>query len=617
MTDEPKRLLFGTDEPVAEPLALRCGALETQMRGTRLGPVWLDGHEVWHGVDFLYRDPDWGTPAPVVDAMQHTAHASGFRILLQGHIGAASRIDFQITIDADGQALRYEAQAQARADVPTSRTGVVLMHPLSVCGRRIDVEHVDGRHSASTFPTLIAPWPPFMLVRAIRHEFADGAWATCRFAGDDFELEDQRNNADASFKTYSRSNLMPRPYLLRAGAPLRQSVELRVETRPAVAVRTRSQNTPGPGPVEVHLGEAQGPLPEIGVAISPADALAPARARLALRTLAPGLLHLVLDSPGEPLDAPALARMLADAGSPRLRIDIGGVDAVDPHGAMQSLSRAFAAATLVPERIAAFPSTPAVLDAARTAFPASRIGGGTPHFFTQLNRIEDLGRTDFLTFTTASVVHGADDKEIMAGLQSLPSMVHTLRLNRGTAPLHVGPSSIGARRSPLGGQPPSDGTRRLAFARRDPRTRGLYGAAWALGYIARLADAGVEAITLFDLQGDAAVLVDGKPTPAFELLSNLSGATGRRQVTVSHPAEVAALSIERGDDTVILLGNLGGRPKAVRLHGQAYTAVTQHVRVMDATSLMRFCSHPDNGCWRTTPLVDGQITLAPYAVALI
>ncbi|MBB3178395.1 hypothetical protein [Variovorax sp. Sphag1AA] len=573
----PDSLLFGTDEVVDPPVLLGTGRLTAQLRGTRLGPVCYDGHEVWHGVDFLYRDADWGTPKPVVDASTHRAHDDGFHAELRGHIDAgAARIVFEVAIEARGRTLRYEATAHAERDIHTNRTGVVVMHPLSVCGQPVEVTHVDGRTSASTFPTLIAPWPPFMLVRAIRHIYADGAWASCRFSGDDFELEDQRNNADASFKTYSRSNLMPRPYLLRAGEEIRQSVVLEIESPPA------QQHAARPGPVRVSVGAIAGALPLVGTAISIEDVDVPA-----LRTLAPGLLHLTLDAPDQPFDARRVSRLLVDAGGCALRIDIAGVDPTRAAPQLNHIAAALRDAGVVPTVVVAFPSSPPVVEAARHAFPQSRIGGGTPHFFTQLNRIEGLGPVDFISFTTASVVHGADDTEIMAGLRSLPAMVRTVHARHGPVPVHVGPSSIGARHSPLGGQPESDGTRRLALARRDPRTRGLYGAAWALGYIAQLAYAGAEAITLFSLQGDAALVVDGVPTPAFEVMQRL-GAPGRcRTVDVSDPETVAALAIERDGRCEVLLANLHHEPVEVALVGNA-----------------------------GLPL-DARVSLAPYALAFV
>lgn len=46
---------------------LQWGPLTATLRGSRLGPLCVDGHEVWHCIDFLYRDTDWGTPAHRVD----------------------------------------------------------------------------------------------------------------------------------------------------------------------------------------------------------------------------------------------------------------------------------------------------------------------------------------------------------------------------------------------------------------------------------------------------------------------------------------------------------------------------------------------------------------------
>ena len=606
MSATVQRLLLGTDEPVAPALALQAGRLQAYLRGTRLGPITFDGREVWHGVDFLFRDADWGTPGCVVERLEQDESADRWR--LRGHIDCGARLDFEISIEAGERVLRYEVRATASADLATNRTGLVLMHPLAACACAIQVEHTDGRSSASTFPVLVAPWPPFMLVRAVRHEYADGAWAACRFEGDDFELEDQRNNADASFKTYSRSNLMPRPYVLRAGAVLQQAVELRIEAPPA-------RPTPAArGTVRVRVGDIAGALPAVGTAITAADVHAPQAVRAALHELAPAMLHLGLELPDEGLDATGLARLLEAAGGCGLRLDIAGITAADADAQLGRIAVALRDAGAVPGAVAVFPSTPPLLEAVRRVFPRSAVGGGTPHFFTQLNRIEDLGRTDFLCFTTASVVHGADDEEIMAGLQSLPAMIQTLRLRHGLLPVRVGPSSIGARRSPLGAQPASDGTRRLALARRDPRTRGLYGAAWTLGYVARFAHAGVEAITLHALQGDAALVGPDGTTPAFEVLRRLGTPARWRSVVVSAPHALAALALDRAGGSETLLGNLLGEPIEVALEGTPWPT---QVRVMDASSLRRRASDPLAPPWRTVIPVQGMLRLEPYAIVSV
>ena len=72
--------LFGTDEPAKPSLALAAGPLQASLRGTRLGPITFHGHEVWHGVDFLFRDADWGTPGSVIDRLAHAQRADGFTL---------------------------------------------------------------------------------------------------------------------------------------------------------------------------------------------------------------------------------------------------------------------------------------------------------------------------------------------------------------------------------------------------------------------------------------------------------------------------------------------------------------------------------------------------------
>jgi len=58
--------LYGTDEALSLEIALCAGPMSMTLRGGQLIDLKLAGHEVWHGVTFLYRDPDWGTPEPVV-----------------------------------------------------------------------------------------------------------------------------------------------------------------------------------------------------------------------------------------------------------------------------------------------------------------------------------------------------------------------------------------------------------------------------------------------------------------------------------------------------------------------------------------------------------------------
>ena len=214
-----RRLLFGTDEAPSEALPLRAGPLALVLRDGALRDLRCDGHAVWHAVTFPYRDADWWTPPFATEAVLQERRRDGFRVEVRGVFAAASRIRTGLTVEGDGDGgLTVSAEAVPEGDVAANRLGLCLLYPTAQAGVACEIEHDDGRISRSTFPVLIPPWPPFLQIRAIRHAYAPGCWASCAFSGDSFEFEDQRNNADASFKVYSRSNMMPRPYRLPAGA---------------------------------------------------------------------------------------------------------------------------------------------------------------------------------------------------------------------------------------------------------------------------------------------------------------------------------------------------------------------------------------------------------------
>lgn len=629
-----RRVLYGTDEEIPNSIPLNAGPLALTLRGSKLWNLCSADVELWHGVAFLFRDADWGTPEPIVEHIESTLSDLAFDVRIAGRFAVDPTIDFTLYIEGDpAGCITVTGEAIPRADIRASRIGLCVMHPMSACGAKIEVEHTDGRTSRSTFPALIAAWPPFMLVRALRHEYAPDCWARCAFNGDAFELEDQRNNSDASFKTYSRSNLMPRPYWLRAGVPVRQSVELRLETRfdtalGAAIASARSGNSPAVramthgvaskmAPVRVSVGATDcGVMPAVGIEIVASDAAASDAVHATLRALRPAHLHLAIDANADAVDWHGVRRLLTTADA-ELRLDVT-VDYADPD-ALHSLGRTLRDAGIAPSRVAVFPTEAQCLDAARDAFSGALIGGGTLYFFAQLNRIERLGACDFLSFTTSPVVHGADDESVMLTLQSLPSMIGTLRAAHRNARFAVGPSLIGARRSPLGQQPETDGLHRVALARSDPRCRGLFGAAWVLGYVAQFAGAGVDALTLMSLTGDSGVVADdvrgiAMRHPVYWVLQRVCGPALINKLATSDPVRTAAIALRRSNESELLLANLTSDGVEVVVDGLGLGA---SCAILDADACRSAASATDAWTAARRPFFETRLRLGPYAVASI
>ena len=622
--------LYGCHEPLPARTQLRAGALSFELVGGRLGAVHAHGHEVWHGMAFLFRDAGWGTPEPVFEQVQHHADAQGFRLELQGHIPCApadiagptagnAHIRLHLTVQgsADGQ-LRLRAEATPTHPLHANRCGWVLMHPMSAAGCRLQVLHVDGRTSESSFPREVAAWPPFMGVRGLRHEYVPGHWAEALLPGEDYELEDQRNNADASFKTYSRSNLMPRPYLLQPGQALVREMHLRLLDQAPAEPPHKNRD---PAALRVQQSAQTALMPRLGMAITPTSShcIEPWELDL-LRRWRPAFLHLTLwtDALSADVDWNGVRSLLQASGAD-LRLDVCAREDLG-HGGLQDavvrdLAGQLAAAGLVPASVAALPCGPQAAALLRQVFPKATIGGGTPHFFAQLNRLEHSGGEDFMAFTVCPIVHGTDDDCMMHSLQSLPSMLETARRRHPGRAWHIGPNWLPARASPLGRQPASDGRQRIALARLDPRTRGLFGAAWLLGHLAAAVRAGVQALTLPPLLGD-----DGlwwfeagawQATPAAAMLDVCLRWTRLDNAEHHHLASGAWAAIT-GTGTQgrqVLVANLSAEPQRLHWPDSGQWAC------LDAAAWLQHQDEPARSPWRDSGHGPGELLLGPYALA--
>ena len=637
MLFEEKRALYGCDEDLPHRLMLRAGPTTLELVGGRFGPVYANDHEVWHGLAFLFRDSNWGTPEPVLKMLRHEIEGDSFVLSLTGQIACASAygsgesvedatigLEMAVRGHADGS-LHFSAKATPFSDQLTHRCGWVLMHPMSAQGCAVKVQHVDGRTSLSTFPQEVPAWPPFTAVRGLSHEYAPGYWAEAILPGEDYELEDQRNNADASFKTYSRSNFMPRPYVLKQGQSWTRQVHLRLQGRPPEK-KPRAVVPSFRWP----LSQAAVPVTRLGLAITP-DMTHRPEAWLfnALARWRPGFLHLTLWSgpAEEAINWHGVQALLTAAGA-CLRLDFCHSDGLGEGGpadaSCRALAQKLAHANVIPAFIAALPCGPQAAVFLRQVFPTSAIGGGTPHFFAQLNRLEGSGGEDFMGFTVCPIVHGTDDDAVMKGLQSMPSMLQTARLRHPHRDWHVGPSRISARASPLGSQPSSDGHRRIPLASSDPRSRGLFGAAWFIGHIAAALKAKVNRLTLPSLAGEDGLftLVDGawQMTPAAAVLQvclpweNLEEVSWAEEANLNADLQRGAIAAIAGHDAKekhLLVANL-------RAQAQKVPWIDRHpgvsCAVLDAQSWLRHQESTTMSPWRMLPGSPSNLVLPPYGL---
>lgn len=516
-----------SDWPAARgdaPLVLHAGDLHCRVHADgRVGAVHTGDLEAWHGVHWLLRDPHWRTPPLRLTGSagaRRTADPSGWRVDFQGQFEpyvesgiTPPRVQTAWSLTGeDAGALTLTGEAWLAQDAPSlslNRIGLCLLHPLAQAGARLEVRHDDGRITRGSLPRQVSPWPPFSGIATLRIALGRGLWAVAEFEGDRFELEDQRNNADASFKTYARSNFLPRPFVLSPGERVRQRVRLWVERRRWAAVPERSADAQplrsGSPRINAVAGAVDlsrlraGPARtfELGLALAASDLRSlHGSAALAAR-LAPDVLHLGVH-PHEHLSdrqLATLARMLQAAGA-QLRLDLLDFAAPRDLQALPQLAQRLRTAGAAPRAVAVFPSRgPSVL-AARAAFAGAQVGGGTADFFVQLNRMDRLPALDFLSFTVCPTVHQVDDATVMSSARALPGMLQTLQARHPGVPVLMGPSRIAARRSPLGLLAPVSAAGPTPLAGTDARERRVWGAAWAVAQAAASLASGAQVATL-------------------------------------------------------------------------------------------------------------------------
>ena len=627
--------MFGTEQPVTPPRKLKAGPLSTELESGNLRYIRFAGVEMIRAISFIVRDKDWGTYEPVIENLTIEEGADRFCVAYDAVARdekEAFAYSAEIVGGADG-ALRFSARGRALSDFLTNRTGFVVLHPIAdLAGRPARITKTSGETLDTRFPELIDPVQPMMDLRAIAHEFARGVRVECRMEGDAFEMEDQRNWTDASYKTYVRPLALPWPYTLAKGSTLEQSVSLKVTG--LAASRERAEAA-----IRVALGDVLGPAPALGLGLDPDDA--PAALREAERLRAVGAAHLICHfDPRRGHDRATLAAAIEVAralnATPWLEAVIAEVEGFEAEIAalgriVAELGSPFSVVLVSPAPDLKCtlpgsvwppcPSAAGLYRAARKAFPRSELGGGMFSYFTELNRKRPpLAELDFVSFTTSALVHAGDDRSVTEGLESLPHIARSVRAIVGDKPYAVGPSAIGMRDNPYGERTaPNPGNIRQAMNRNDPRQRGLLGAAWTLAYFAHFARGGGRQIAVGGAVGPFGLLYapasfpqpwfdeNGGLYPVYHVVRGLAGLSDApmRAVDVSAPREIQAFAA--GDDLWIV--NLTGEPRDVRLVGAGATKLAR----LDAETFVAATQSADALDQLQQPFAGDELALGAYA----
>lgn len=459
---------------------LICGELSVVVQANGLGAVRLGEVEVLRGLTHPVRNADWGTYLTAVLSEEWNG-----RVFLRrfSELGGVFHGLLRLTLDTSVLEAELELTFPDGAEV--NRAGFTLLHPIrDVTGEALALVHPDRSESLSRFPALISPSQPARNIAGLKHQVR-GVAVDIAMEGDVFEMEDQRNWSDASFKTYCRPLSLPYPYRIGPGDVVRQKVTIRL-----AASRMGALSLARPTRSTVRMPEV---LMAHEAGLSSVD-------RLEAFAGMPVLFRLDRHTPDRDLQVVA---------GRRTAMEIVFDDRSD---LLDQIARAQG---MCPLRVTALPRAflksyqpgstwpdgmqPAdALPHLRAAFPDALIGGGSLTNFTELNRCRPCPRdVDFVTFGNTAIVHAADDLSVWQTIEALDDIVASANSIAEGRPLHLGLMSIGMRSNPYGSQvAPNPQRLRLPMAQDDPRQAEGFAAAYAVAVLSAAARGGVASLAL-------------------------------------------------------------------------------------------------------------------------
>jgi hypothetical protein len=611
---------YGRDEAPPERRTVRAGPLTAELEGPDLRYVRARGVEIVRRLYAAVRDQNWGTVPPQLSNVELQAADDRFSL----------RFDARCVDDALGVDVSWHGELAGGPDATLTctfdgtanvacrynRIGWCVLHPAEHAGRpfaaRSPEAAVEDQLPAEIGPQLIVnglPAPLFPAFDGLELDLGGGVSTRFEFEGDLFEMEDQRNWTDASFKTYSTPLSLGFPHEAAAGQRFRQSVRI------TVTGARDGRAEPGDEAVELALGEPAGRLPAVGLgAASHGGALSQREAELLSRL---ALDHVRVDVDPSRSDwrqqleqGAAAARALGAALE--LAVFAGGEGR-----SLDDVAAAIADADAPVARVLAFrvgepTSSPDTVAAVRRAVADAAGGapvyGGTNVLFTDLNRFRpELAGLDGVAWPLNATVHAADDTSVAETAAMHGDTARSARAFCGDLPLAVTPITFNQRFNPVAtGPEPEPGPGELP-SQVDRRQPSLLGAGWTLASVKHLAEAGAASATYFETTGWRGVLEteQGSPVPqafcswpgmVFPLYHVLADLGEWKDGTVvalgsSVPLAIEGLAVRENGRLHVLTSNLTPASQRVRIPALAGEEVT--LRRLDERSFDAAAGDPE------------------------
>ncbi len=576
------------ENPLQEPIRLQAGSLEMLLCNSALRKIKHGTTEIVRAIYAAVRDQDWGTVPFKLYSFDFDQTPDSFRIKLHGGFGQDGILgQAEILIAGKPPAnLEFCFQFIAGSSFLKNRIGICVLLPIEECkGRPYRQVQSDGREIRDGFPVFIAPHQPLLDIHILEWDTPDHCKPRLVFEGDIFEMEDQRNWTDASFKIYSTPLSLPFPMQVNQSDILIQEVHLSL---PEPGNVSENQETD-----EIRLTGRIYRLPCLGICLG-GDLTPPGIDWKKVFAELP-LTHVRADihlSDNYAIKRIEQALFFAEEFGCFLELALFTAEGFSlPPGLMELLKTG----QLRLSRIMVYSDENFVsngdaelklLSLLRENLTDVSVGGGSNANFAELNR--NRVPTEFVDFIAVAgnpQVHATDDLSLVENLDGLRYLMESIEKIYPGEPAVISPLSMKPRFNAVATS--GSKNRDETPDKEDPRFNKAFGAMWTLCAIRELAQSGTESMTLHE-----------KPSalsPLYKALRFVYGPPGDWQIldTVStSPEKTEAIIFANKTEALTMVLHFSDQPGLVKL--PTFSGLPELIEISDMATVNHGSVSPGN-----------------------
>ena len=639
----PKNVIYyGKKEDLPEIISLRAGPLMLDYQNGEIGNIDYKNIEVVQRIYANVRDRNWGTVPNHIHAEKISRQEKYFEINFSAEC-IQKAIDFiwegEIIGTPNGE-IMLSFNGQARSDFQTCRIGFCILHPLKTCMAKTCriINHL-GQQQTGIFPISIAPAEiqPFIDIRSMEYEITPGVNVNLTFEGDLFEMEDQRNWMDASYKTFCTPLRMECPRKIKAGTKIFQKVTLKLITSKTVFLSTPKIQIEENVTINLDRNKT-GNIPSIGLG-SPSRNQDYSEEQIH-RLKALNLSHLRLDFSNITLSNESFVRKrLQNAikiGLPlELVLYLHNVES-ELRGLLKILEGidCFVARWIIFEK-GKYISTKESLIIARNLLKGKNkglIGGGSDADFYEINsqRIP-LEWLDFICYSLNPQVHRSDNSTLIENLETAAMIVECALQIASGKPIVISPITLKQRFNPVAMGPVAENKINEMPSNVDPRQSSLFAAGWTIGSMQNLLHSRASSLTYYETTGWQGIMenesgsllpekfhsIPGGVFPIYHVFADVGAFKDGKlfEATSSDPRRVVCLGMGNNEMEQLLFANLTPSIQMVTIRGMNKPV---HLRLLDETNALDAMTNPEEyrlkikDGFSSEPLI--KIELKPFAI---